>query len=223
MLLHVSLDRDLTMIEWLTFVVIMAVGQFSPGPDMVLLTRISLAEGRCAGWAAASGIACGLMVHAGIAVSGLSLIFSKDGVSYRVVKYIACAYLLWLAYRLALSAAKQMRLKIDKTSPVASDVSLVGYWKIGFFCNILNPKVVIFLTGITLPFLGMNSELGMDRHVWAMILWVTIFLEGWVLWCLWVWLLQISMVKNLYLKRAYLFDGVFCICLIVLSFLLMVN
>lgn len=61
------------MIEWFTFFVIMAVGQFSPGPDMVLLTRVSLADGKVAGMATAFGIASGLMVHAGIAVSGLAV------------------------------------------------------------------------------------------------------------------------------------------------------
>ena len=51
------------MIEWWTFVMIMALGQFSPGPDMVLLTRTALSRGCAAGWAVAGGVATGLLLH----------------------------------------------------------------------------------------------------------------------------------------------------------------
>ena len=61
--------------ELLAFSGVMALGQFSPGPDMVLLTRTSLKSGVRAGVEMALGIACGLTVHATLAVAGLALAF----------------------------------------------------------------------------------------------------------------------------------------------------
>ena len=200
----------------------MAVGQFSPGPDMVLLTRVSLADGTRAGLATACGVASGLMIHAGIAVSGLAFVFERNEMVYRWIKYLACGYLLWLAYNLIKSAVQNVKFKLDARPPTHSQTSLVGYWKVGFLCNILNPKVAIFLAGVTLPFLGMgtNTDLEMGDSAWAFLLWATIFLEGWLLWSLWVWLLQLPMIKNFYQHSAHLIDGAFGLCLIALAVML---
>ncbi|MFT5904562.1 MAG: threonine efflux protein [Cryomorphaceae bacterium] len=213
------------MIEWLTFFMIMAVGQFSPGPDMVLLTRVSLAEGKRAGWATACGIACGLMIHAGIAVSGLAFVLAKNETFYRWIKYLACGYLLWLAYKLMRSSVQKVRFKLDSRPATRPQTSLVGYWKMGFLCNILNPKVAIFLAGVTLPFLGMgmNTDLEIGDSAWAVLLWATIFLEGWLLWSIWVWLLQHPVIKNFYRQSAHVIDGVFGLCLIALAVMLVLS
>lgn len=195
----------------------MAVGQFSPGPDMVLLTRVSLAHGMRAGLATAFGIACGLMIHAGVAVSGLAFVLGKNVMLYRGIKYLACGYLLWIAYQLLRSAAQKMRFKLEYKSADTIPVSLTGYWKMGFLCNILNPKVAVFLAGVTVPFLGMGGS------AWAVLLWVTIFMEGWLLWSMWVRLLQVSMIKRWYQRFAYVVDGVFGVCLVALAALLAVK
>ena len=210
------------MIEWLTFFVVMAVGQFSPGPDMVLLTRVALADGKRAGWATALGIATGLMIHAGIAVSGLAFILAKNEEFYRWIKYLGCAYLLWLAYQLMKSALQQMKFKLEKKSTSESSISMLGYWKMGFLCNILNPKVAVFLAGVTLPFLGMGMNTGIQigEVAWAGILWATIFLEGWLLWSLWVWMLQHPRIKHFYQRSAHVIDGVFGVILIALAVML---
>ena len=65
--------------ELLAFAGVMAVGQFSPGPDMLLLTRTSLAQGRAAGWWTTVGITVGLCVHAAIAIFGMAYLLSRGG------------------------------------------------------------------------------------------------------------------------------------------------
>ena len=59
--------------ELLVFAGLIVLGQFSPGPDMVLLTRTALREGAGAGVRMALGISCGLAVHATIAVAGVAV------------------------------------------------------------------------------------------------------------------------------------------------------
>ena len=49
--------------ELWAFALLIAIGQFSPGPDMLLLTRTALAEGSKAGWLMVFGIVTGLAFH----------------------------------------------------------------------------------------------------------------------------------------------------------------
>ncbi len=92
--------------EWLVFVGVIALGQFSPGPDMLLLTRTALASGRKSGCWTAIGIACGLAFHASIAVTGVATLLEKGGWAWTTLKWVAAAYLVWLAIQLIRSLSR---------------------------------------------------------------------------------------------------------------------
>lgn len=199
------------MWEWLVFVAIMAVGQFSPGPDMLLLTRTSLAQGRSAGCWTALGIACGLALHALIAVAGVASLMAQGGWLEMVMRWLAAAYLLWLAYQLISSALQAGALKVTEFKDVP-ETSAFSSWKRGLLCNLLNPKVAVFLAGVTAPFL-----LHQGGWEWPLILWATIVLEGALLWCLWVCLLQHRSIKKTYQRMARWFDLVFGVALLAIA------
>ena len=79
-------------LELALFAGVMALGQFSPGPDMILLTRTALAEGAKAGAWMALGIATGLTVHTSIAVAGLAVAFQQSATLRHAVSWLAAAY-----------------------------------------------------------------------------------------------------------------------------------
>ncbi|MBT7957872.1 MAG: LysE family transporter [Akkermansiaceae bacterium] len=192
----------------------MALGQFSPGPDMVLLTRTALASGRTAGCWTAVGIACGLAMHAAIAVTGISVLYSRGGELVIVMKYAAALYLTWLAYQLIRSGLRSSPLLAGHSRGEGESVYLS--WKRGFFCNLLNPKVAVFLAGVTAPFLAIQKS---PDH-WSLILWATIVFEGVILWCVWVFVLQIPMIRERYLRVAHWFDLAFGVILLGLALML---
>lgn len=189
----------------------MALGQFSPGPDMVLLTRTALASGRKPGCWTAIGIASGLACHAAIAVTGVAAVLSGGGWQGQVLKWAAVAYLTWLAIQLIRSGIRLGGLKVGERAVV--DDSSFACWKRGLLCNLLNPKVAVFLAGVTAPFLVLN---GMPER-WPSILWLTIVLEGLVLWCAWVFLLQTRVLRERYLRMAHWFDLLFGLVLLALA------
>lgn len=199
------------MWEWFVFVAIMAVGQFSPGPDMLLLTRTALAQGRSAGCWTALGIACGLGVHALIAVAGVASLMAQGGWVEKVMKWSAAAYLTWLAMLLIRSGLMAKGIKMAETGQVFES-SKFSSWKRGLFCNLFNPKVAVFLAGVTAPFLTNQGG-----WTWPVTLWATIVLEGIVLWCLWVSLLQLPSLRSGYQRMAHWFDLVFGMALIVVA------
>lgn len=189
--------------ELWTFAVIMVIGQFSPGPDMLLLTRTALAEGLKAGWLMVLGIVTGLAMHATLAIGGMAVLLAQGGWLSWTMRVLAAAYLVWLAWGL-LKPAGQMSGEIEprKRSPYLR----------GLFCNLLNPKVLVFFAGVVAPFLGPGHP-----DWWPLALWGLIVGEGLFFWFLWVWLLQIEPIRRGYQKAGRLLDLLFALALAALA------
>ena len=116
------------------FALIMLIGQFSPGPDMLLLTRTSLAEGLRSGWMMVLGISTGLTLHATLAIGGIAVVLAKGGAIASVLEGLAALYLLWLAFGLIKKPLPTGEVDIPKRNPYLR----------GLFCNLLNPKALVF-------------------------------------------------------------------------------
>lgn len=198
--------RDLALFAW-----VMAVGQFSPGPDMVLLTRTALAEGVKAGVIMAFGIATGLVIHTAIAVGGLAVAFQQSPRLHLIISWLAAAYLAWLAWKL-LRGALAKPVPAAESSPSSPPALAHRPYLRGLLCNVLNPKVVIILAAICANFLSPG------RPTWFPFALVGItVVQGGTLWALWAWLLQWGPLRQRYERSARWIDGIFGVLLILLA------
>lgn len=188
--------------ELLAFAVVMVIGQFSPGPDMLLLTRTSLAEGLKAGWLMVTGIVTGLAFHATLAIGGMAVLIAKGGPLAQVMYWAAAAYLIWLAFGLLKKPSEAGEVATSKRSPYLR----------GLFCNLLNPKVLVFFASVVAPFLS-----GDHPGWWPVALWILIVGEGLFFWCLWVWLLQTRRVREAYQRAGRFLDLLFALALVCLA------
>lgn len=195
----------------------MALGQFSPGPDMILLTRTALAEGAKAGAIMAFGIATGLLFHTSIAVAGMAVVFERSPGLRKGISWLAAAYLSWLAWsliRASLSApapavlAAETGPQVPKRSPFLR----------GLICNLLNPKAVIFLASVCAPFLR-----GGHPAWWPFAIGGVVVIQGGVLWALWARLLQWSPLRSRYERSARWIDGAFGVALVALALMLVLG
>ncbi len=193
-------------VDLLAFAGVMALGQFSPGPDMILLTRTALKSGARTGVEMALGIACGLAVHATVAVAGLALAFERLPVLWEAMRWLAAGYLLWLAC--SLFREWHSGAKVDSVRHASGRRPFVR----GLFCNLLNPKAAVFLTAVCAPFLR-----GARPEWWAFAIWGVVVGQGCVLWSLWAWLLQWNPLKLRYERAARWIDGAFGIALVALA------
>ncbi len=194
----------------------MVMGQFSPGPDMLLLTRTALNDGWRTGVRMASGIASGLALHATLAVGGLAVMFERFPTLRRVLQWVAAVYLLWLAYgllRAALVAWRRGGLPV----PVAASNGHPPFVR-GLLCNVFNPKVALFLAAVCAPFLS-----GKHAPWWPFVIWATIVGLGLGLWSLWVVLLQWHPLRTRYERAAGWIDGIFGLALAALALRLMIG
>jgi threonine/homoserine/homoserine lactone efflux protein len=192
--------------ELLAFAGVMALGQFSPGPDMILLTRTALRTGTRSGVEMALGIACGLAVHATLAVGGLALAFERLPVMREVLRWVAVAYLMWLGYRMLVevfvSWYSGAKVEID-TRTSARQPFLRG-----LFCNLLNPKAAIFIAAVSAPFLR-----GERPDWWPFAIWGIVVGQAGILWSLWACLLQWRPLRSRYESAGRWIDGAFGIAL----------
>lgn len=196
--------------ELLAFAGVMALGQFSPGPDMMLLTRTALKSGARKGVEMALGIACGLTVHATVALTGVAVLLENRSVFREVLRWAAAAYLLWLANRIL----KALFLGWRGGTTAATSAETLGRRPFlrGLFCNLLNPKAAIFLAAASAPFLR-----GPRPEWWPVAIWGIVVGQGFLLWSWWAWVLQWKPLRQRYVQAERWIDGVFGMVLLALA------
>ena len=192
--------------EMLVLAGVLALGQFSPGPDLLLVTHTALHCGRRDGLRLALGIGCGLMAHAAVAVSGISVLFLRLSAFGTALRWLAAGYLLWLAAGLLAARLRGGHGAAAENTPRWSGGG--PPFVRGLLCNLLNPKVALFLAAVCTPFIGDPPAAERAVAVWLMIVGL-----GTALWCLWVVALQWPPLRGLYCRAVAWVDAAFAILL----------
>ena len=181
------------------------MAQFSPGPDMILLTRTSLQEGGRAGAIMACGIATGLAVHASIALSGGSYLLQHDSPWLPYAKLAASCYLIYLAWQV---------FRSDGAAASTDSTATHHHFLRGLLCNLFNPKAALVLASICTPFLHQNSEASRPIALGLIIVG-----QGVVLWILWAYLLQTKSIREGYERGRRWINRSFAVLLLLLGLL----
>lgn len=181
----------------------MAVAQFSPGPDMILLTRTSLRDGGRAGACMACGIATGLAIHSFMALSGTAYIFTTESIFSFYLKILASGYLLYLAKLVFFSSS---------ATAEPAQTRQTSHFLRGLSCNLLNPKAALILSSMCAPFV--DGHQGFER---PLTLGSIIVFQGALLWVIWAYGLQIPRLRRAYDRGQGLINRVFAILLALLA------
>lgn len=83
----------------ITYVAIVIVFVFIPGPATVLTVARATSSGTRVGLATGLGIAVGDIIHTALAVLGISAIILASAVLFSLIKYLGAAYLVYLGIR----------------------------------------------------------------------------------------------------------------------------
>lgn len=122
----------------MTFLVLIA-----PGPDMVMVIRNTVVNGKSAGYKTALGILAGNLVHITYCVVGIGWLISKSVVAFSILKYAGAAYLVYLGV-----ASFRRKDTILNTTSVDKRQLTRRWFAQGFINNILNPKGTLFFLGV---------------------------------------------------------------------------
>ena len=107
----------------------MLAGQFTPGPDFILVLKIALNDGKKAGAFASLGISIGLLIHCSIAMTGLAVLLDTSTELGKAIKLLGSAYLIYLA----LNLLRIDRQKFLNTRNVTENSKSNGTASVAFF------------------------------------------------------------------------------------------
>lgn len=120
-----------------------ALAVMSPGPDLAVVTRQTLAHGRAAGVRTALGIASGISVHIAYALFGLAWAIERYPPLLTGLRYVGALLLLWIGW-----GALRARPAAGQAPAAAPARAAARDFGIGFLTNALNVKAMLFFVAL---------------------------------------------------------------------------
>lgn len=130
-----------------------------PGPNFVLLADETLRRGRSSGWKAALGIHAGAWPHILLAAAGLVTLLQIVPELLTAMKWIAAAWLLWLAFQTIAGGGDAQG---DGTAPAVPQKAAL---RRGFTLVLLNPRTSLFFAGFPLLFVSHDAALPVAAQI----------------------------------------------------------
>ena len=158
----------------------------SPGPDVMQIIRLGTRSTRAAVWAAL-GCTTGLAIWTVASLAGLSALITAHPGILVVLQVVGGCYLLWMAYTAITDGFKERRapatvVGTETRAPQPRGFTPDGIikaataFRMGFICDLSNPKAVIFFGAIFANFIDPDMGIGANLMVGAVLI-----LEGLVL------------------------------------------
>ncbi len=138
-----------------TIAIFMAV---LPGADFVMVTRTSIYNGRLAGLYMSLGMCISVSIHASYSIAGLAVVIANSAWLFSTIKYLGAAYLIYIAWQLLTTRES---LNSDQNA-LMTEISPFIALRLGFTCNILNPKTSIFFLSIFTQVVSVDTPLIMQ-------------------------------------------------------------
>lgn len=180
----------------LTLFSISFVARMSPGPDMMLLIRHATAGNQSthenssrAAYFCVLGICLGLCGHVSLSVLGLAVIIKTTPVIFNTLRYAGALYLLYIGFR---SFTATGNLQMGQNSQTSATTAVEGF-RDGLLCNILNPKVTIFVLSVFMQLVEPDASL-FEKALYGSV----ILIEGLVGWTIFVYFLHTPFMRKLY-------------------------
>lgn len=133
----------LPLIGTVTILNLLAV--MSPGPDFVITVKNSIRYSRRSGIYTSLGIGLGLCIHLSYCAAGIGFIISKSIILFSIIKLLGAGYLIYIGISSILAKGSKPEITDEKTG---DDLTRLQAFKTGFFTNVLNPKVTLFILSL---------------------------------------------------------------------------
>jgi threonine efflux protein len=125
----------------------------SPGPGILLVTQTAVGQGRRRALICMLGITAGSAVWAGVALTGLTVLFDILPSLQTVLRYAGAAFLIYLGIRLWRTPADTPALPTAEHGPALSRIVLRG-----LATSLLNPKALTYFATIFVLFVPADAS-----------------------------------------------------------------
>lgn len=124
----------------------------TPGPVWLALMARTVAGGFWSAWPLSLGVAVGDIVWPLLAILGLSWVTSEYEQSLIVLRWVACAFFLWLGWTVIRDAGKTISTDNRLTRP-----GIAAGFIAGVVVILSNPKAVLFYLGVLPGFFDLSA------------------------------------------------------------------
>lgn len=155
-----------------TILVLNALGVFTPGPDLLLVLRMS-AKSRPHALAAVAGIVTGATFWIALTIAGAAILLTRHPGLLTLIQLAGAAYLLYMAFGLARVAKQQWNQPVQDIDMAEILGTLSVSYRQGLMTNLSNPKIVLYLTAIIAPALPADTP-----WYWSVILGALLVVEA---------------------------------------------
>ena len=132
----------------------------TPGPVWLALMARAVSGGFQSAWPLALGVAVGDVVWPLLAILGLSWVTSEYGWALTVLRWVACAFFLWLGW----TVIRHANDRITTDSRLTRPGRLAGFLA-GVAAILGNPKAILFYMGVLPGFFDTSAVTGADIAV----------------------------------------------------------
>lgn len=172
------------------------VGQLSPGPDVLMISKTALTHSRWAAFKVVLGIFSGVVFWLFLTVQGYSTLLQHVPWLQHGLMLLGGAYLMYNGWHM-------LRAPTPKSDAPASVSSTRGfYWK-GLVTNLSNPKIVLYFGSVMSVALGDVHNPALKYEIMVILL-VQVF----VTFCLLMWLFSLPVLKQRYLRFSQIIDKI---------------
>lgn len=134
----------------------------TPGPVWLAVLARALSGGFHAAWPLAFGVAVGDILWPLLAILGLNWIVSEFAGALTVLRWVACAFFLWLGWSVIRNADKVVAEDSRLTRP-----GLVAGFLAGVIAILGNPKAMLFYLGVLPGFFDLGDLSRLD--IWLIV------------------------------------------------------
>lgn len=132
--------------DFLKIASIHIIAVMSPGPDLVMILRNTLAYSKRSGVFAALGTSSGILVHATYTLLGIGVLIQEAPLVFNGIRVLGASYLIYVGWRAIRTAFKnKTNYEFEKEE---KDVSPFQAWRSGFITNVTNPMVLVLFISI---------------------------------------------------------------------------
>lgn len=185
------------------------IAQLTPGPDILLISKVAISKGRIPATFVILGITLGIAVWIILTLTGFSLVIQKWVWFQQVIMLFGAIFLAKMGWAMLSSFLQHYKAKANPTldsediatQAIAQESNWV-YFRQGFITNIINPKALVYFGSVFS--IAVQSELLQSFQVIFALL---IIIETFIVFFVLAWILSNDKIKPYYKKAEHYIDG----------------
>lgn len=183
------------------------LAQLTPGPDILLISKIAVSQGRIPALFAVTGITLGIVIWIIITLTGFSVLLKKWAWFQYIIMTFGAIFLFKMGFAMCQSFIHYLKhknqLEFQDNANQNISISNFKYLSQGFITNMINPKALIYFASVFS--IALTSPEIQNLKI-PLAIFITI--ETFLVFALLVWLLSTAKIKAYYQQYASYIDGI---------------